>query len=185
MGVVPGPDGDEGDEPPPQAERNAAGMRARTLVTFTISENIMGFAAPACRALYLRIPPELDVLLNPSTGVSQKMNETAETTRSNRRITARKACLLTVRYKADGAWRPATAMDLSPYGCRLRVGEDVPRGLMVAVVFEAPSRDGEERTIVEVPGRAIWARLEGLSFQVGVHFEDPPPGLPEVLAALS
>ena len=46
--------------------------------------------------------------------------------RSNRRITARKACLLTVRYQANGDWRPATAMDLSPYGCRLRVGEDVP-----------------------------------------------------------
>ena len=29
------------------------------------------------------------------------MEETAETTRSNRRITARKACLLTVRYKAN------------------------------------------------------------------------------------
>ncbi len=63
-------------------------------------------------------------------------------------------------------------MDISPYGCRLRVGEDVPRGLLVAVVFEAPPRDGEEAVTVEVPGRAIWARLEGLSFQVGVHFED-------------
>jgi hypothetical protein len=113
------------------------------------------------------------------------MNETADSTRSNRRITARKACLLTVRYKADDDWRPATAMDISPYGCRLRVGEDVPRGVLVAVVFEAPSRDDEEGITVEVPGRAIWARLEGLSFQVGVHFEDSPPGLPEVLAALS
>ena len=33
--------------------------------------------------------------------------------------------------------------------------------------------------------RAIWARFEGLSFQVGVHFEKSTPGLPEVLAALS
>ena len=113
------------------------------------------------------------------------MNENIDTSRSNRRITARKACLLTVRYKANGEWRPATAMDISPYGCRLRVGVDVPRGLLVAVVFEAPPRDGEEAVTVEVPGRAIWARLEGLSFQVGVHFEDPPPGLPAVLAALS
>ena len=113
------------------------------------------------------------------------MTETEETTRNNRRITARKACLLTVRYRADDDWRPATAMDISPYGCRLRVGEDVPRGADVAVVFEAPPRDGEERATVEVPGKAIWARLEGLSYQVGVHFEDSPPGLPDVLAALS
>ncbi len=113
------------------------------------------------------------------------MDKTAETTRSNRRITARKACLLTVRYKANGDWRPATAMDISPYGCRLRVGEDVPRGIDVAVVFETPIRDGARAAQVEVPGRSIWARLEGLSYQVGVHFEDSPEGLAGVLAALS
>jgi hypothetical protein len=113
------------------------------------------------------------------------MNETNQETKNNRRITARKACLLTVRYRAEAGWRPATAMDISPYGCRLRVGEDVPRGAEVAVVFEAPPRDGQQRATVEVPGRAIWARLEGLSYQVGVHFEDSPPGLPHVLAALS
>jgi hypothetical protein len=113
------------------------------------------------------------------------MEKTAETSRSNRRITARKACLLTVRYKANGDWRPATAMDISPYGCRLRVGEDVPRGIDVAVVFETPIRDGARAAQVEVPGRSIWARLEGLSYQVGVHFEDSPEGLAGVLAALS
>ena len=113
------------------------------------------------------------------------MEETAETSRSNRRITARKACLLTVRYKAKDDWRPATAMDISPYGCRLRVGEDVPRGIDVAVVFETPIRDGAASAQVEVPGRAIWARLEGLSYQVGVHFESSPEGLAGVLAALS
>jgi hypothetical protein len=113
------------------------------------------------------------------------MNETVESPRSNRRITARKACLLTVRYKADDDWRPATAMDISPYGCRLRVGEDVPRGAMVAVVFETPIRDGAQAASVEVPGQAMWARLEGLSYQVGVHFEEPPDELAEVLAALS
>jgi hypothetical protein len=113
------------------------------------------------------------------------MSESADTSRSNRRITARKACLLTVRYKANGDWRPATAMDISPYGCRLRVGEDVPRGAAVAVVFKTPTKDGAEGTAVEVPGRAIWGRLEGLSFQVGVHFEDSPAGLVEVLSALS
>jgi len=113
------------------------------------------------------------------------MSETPVPSRNNRRITARKACLLTVRYRALGDWRPATAMDLSPYGCRLRVGEDITRGAEVAVVFETPIEDGVRSTSVEVPGRAIWARLEGLSYQVGVHFEDSPIGLLEILGALS
>ena len=113
------------------------------------------------------------------------MSETS-TTRNNRRITARKACLLTVRYKANGTWRPATAMDLSPYGCRLRVGEDVPRGAAVSVMFQTPAVEGQDGgPQVEVPGRAIWGRLEGLSYQVGVHFEDSPSGLLDILAALS
>ena len=113
------------------------------------------------------------------------MGETVVPSRNNRRITARKACLLTVRYRANGDWRPATAMDLSPYGCRLRVGEDIPRGAQVAVVFEAPIQDGSRTAAVEVPGTAIWARLEGLSYQVGVHFSDSPMGLLEVLSVLS
>ena len=112
------------------------------------------------------------------------MSETIDTRPSNRRITARKACLLTVRYKANADWRPATAMDLSPYGCRLRVGEDVARGSEVAVIFETPASEGA-KSAVEVPGRAIWGRLEGLSYQVGVHFEDSPSGLLDILAALS
>jgi hypothetical protein len=113
------------------------------------------------------------------------MGETAVVSRSNRRITARKACLLTVRYRGDGDWRPATAMDLSPYGCRLRVGEDIPRGAAVSVIFEAPIQDGARTPSVEVPGTAMWARLEGLSYQVGVHFEDSPMGLLEILSVLS
>jgi hypothetical protein len=113
------------------------------------------------------------------------MSETSVTSRSNRRITARKACLLTVRYRVEGDWRPATAMDLSPYGCRLRVGEDIARGATITVSFEAPIQDGARSPSVEVPGLAIWARLEGLSHQVGVHFEDSPMGLLEILSALS
>jgi hypothetical protein len=113
------------------------------------------------------------------------MSESPVPSRNNRRITARKACLLTVRYRALGDWRPATAMDLSPYGCRLRVGEDITRGADVAVVFETPIEDGMRSASVEVPGKAIWARLEGLSYQVGVHFEDSPMGLLEILGALS
>lgn len=113
------------------------------------------------------------------------MSDTPVTVKHNRRITARRACLLTVRYRANGEWRPATAMDLSPYGCRLRVGEDIPRGAVVAVLFETPIRDGSRSTSVEVAGRAMWARLEGLSFQVGLHFEGSPSGLAEILAELS
>jgi hypothetical protein len=113
------------------------------------------------------------------------MSETSVPKGHNRRITARKACLLTVRYRGAGDWRPATAMDLSPYGCRLRVGEDVERGSDVLVMFETPAAEGGRRAPVEVPGRTIWARLEGLSYQIGVHFEDPPGGLIEILGALS
>ncbi len=113
------------------------------------------------------------------------MSETSVPSRNNRRITARKACLLTVRYRANGDWRRATAMDLSPYGCRLRVGEDITRGATVAVVFEPPSQNGSQHAPVEVVGRAIWARLEGLSYQVGVHFEASPEGLVDILSMLS
>jgi hypothetical protein len=113
------------------------------------------------------------------------MADTQVPSRNNRRITARKACLLKVSYRVNGDWRPATAMDLSPYGCRLRVGEDIERGVAIAVAFETPIQDGARSASVEVPGTAIWARLEGLSFQVGVHFEDSPTGLLEVLAVLS
>jgi hypothetical protein len=113
------------------------------------------------------------------------MGETLVPSRNNRRITARKACLLKVSYRADGEWRPATAMDLSPYGCRLRVGEDIARGAAVTIVFEVPIQDGASTASVEVAGTAIWARLEGLSYQVGVHFEDSPLGLLEILSVLS
>ena len=113
------------------------------------------------------------------------MADTPVPGRNNRRITARKACLLRVSYRVNGDWRPATAMDLSPYGCRLRVGEDIERGARVVVSFETPIQDGARAASVEVPGTAMWARLEGLSHQVGVHFEDPPMGLLEVLAVLS
>ena len=103
---------------------------------------------------------------------------------ANRRITARKACRLTVRYKAKSEWHPATAMDLSPNGCRLRVGEDLLRGTRLSVLFEAPLRDGARALSVEVPGAVIWSRLEGLSYQAGVHFDVAPAELQEILFAL-
>ena len=83
------------------------------------------------------------------------MSETTVPSRNNRRITARKACLRTVRYRGAGEWRPATAMDLSPYGCRLRVGEDVERGSEVAVVFEVPVEEGARNAPVELVDQRV------------------------------
>ncbi len=113
------------------------------------------------------------------------MTDAPPPSRSNRRLTARKACLLTVRYRFKDQWHPTTAMDLSPHGCRLRVGEDLPRGQEVTVAFEAPLKDGARATAVEVKGMVMWSRLEGLSYQAGLHFETAPDALLDVLGALS
>jgi hypothetical protein len=109
------------------------------------------------------------------------MDDQPPTPRSNRRLTARRACKLTVRYRSGEAWHPATAMDLSHKGCRLRLGEDLPRGEEVAVVFETPEGGGAALE-VEVPGQVIWSRREGLSHQAGIHFADPPDALSTILA---
>ena len=59
------------------------------------------------------------------------MSSSAGTPRTNRRLTARKACLLTVRYRTAKDWHPATCMDLSREGCRLRLGQcRLPQGLI-------------------------------------------------------
>lgn len=113
------------------------------------------------------------------------MSDVPAPSRSNRRITARQACLLVVRYRAASEWRPATAMDLSPHGCRLRVGEDLTTRKIVKVLFEAPLRDGAQTSAVEIPGIVMWSRLEGLSYQAGLHFEASPDGLLEILGALA
>jgi hypothetical protein len=99
--------------------------------------------------------------------------------RTNRRLSSRRACLLTVRYRTGKDWRGATAMDLSMRGCRLRVGDDLARGGAVTVVFE-----GEGAPTVEVIGQVIWCRKEGLSYQAGIHFADTPPELEAVLLAI-
>jgi hypothetical protein len=53
------------------------------------------------------------------------------------------------------------------------------------VAFEAPLKDGARTTAVEVNGLVMWSRLEGLSYQAGLHFETVPDDLLDVLAALS
>lgn len=110
------------------------------------------------------------------------MDDQPPTPRSNRRLTARRACKLTVRYRSsEKAWHPATAMDLSHKGCRLRLGEDLARGTELTVAFEAPEDKGGASLEVEVPGQVIWSRLEGLSHQVGIHFDEAPPALSAIL----
>ena len=101
--------------------------------------------------------------------------------KTNRRLTARHACHLTARYRLARDWHPATAMDLSMRGCRLRLGEDLERNAAVEVGFQSPP-DAEGRTVeVEVPGTVIWCRREGLSYQAGIHFREAPDPLEQIL----
>jgi PilZ domain-containing protein len=113
------------------------------------------------------------------------MSDVTAARRSNRRLTARRACHLGVQYRTNQGWRPATAMDLSNRGCRLRVGEDLARGASVSVMFETPDRPGAKPLESELVGIVIWSRREGLSYQVGLQFEDSPDALNDILNALS
>jgi len=95
-----------------------------------------------------------------------------EKTSGNRRIAARWACRLAASYQVKEHWRPTTAMDVSRLGCRLRLGEALARGTAVNVRLECADKttpDGKPRR-VEVAGKVVWSRLEGLSYQCGIHF---------------
>jgi hypothetical protein len=104
----------------------------------------------------------------------------------NRRLAPRLACQLVVRYRTDGAERPATAVDLSNRGCRLRVGQDLARGTPLTVFLDrrrdAPEGGGPAE--VAVTGRVVWCRSEGLSHQVGVAFSAEPAGLQAILESV-
>ena len=89
-----------------------------------------------------------------------------------------------MRYRSKKDWRPATAMDLSAAGCRLRVGEDLATGGELTVLLERAVSDGVDGLSVEVPGVVMWSRLEGLSHQAGIQFRDEPVGLHEIIRAL-
>jgi hypothetical protein len=104
---------------------------------------------------------------------------------TNRRVSARYACQLTVRYRSGADWHAAMAMDLAFSGCRLRLGEDLPRGSSLAVVFELPLRDGSRVLAVEVPGTVVWSRVEGLSRQAGILFPSPPRELHDLIESLT
>jgi hypothetical protein len=98
------------------------------------------------------------------------MNETASP-RGNRRLVVRFACHLTARYQIKDHWHPATVIDLSRRGCRLRVGEHLARDVKTRLTFTCqPGNDGEAHK-VDVEGIVIWSRLEGLSYQCGIHFD--------------
>ena len=112
------------------------------------------------------------------------MSEDSASRRPNRRLQARHACRLSVRYRQKKDWRPATAMDLSAAGCRLRVGEDLPTGSELTVLLERLVSDGAEGLSVEVPAVVMWSRLEGLSHQAGIQFRAEPDGLHDIIRAL-
>ena len=112
------------------------------------------------------------------------MSEDSPSRRPNRRLQARHACRLTVRYRSKKDWRPATAMDVSASGCRLRVGEDLATGGELTVMIERVVGDGADGLSVEVPGVVMWSRLEGLSHQAGIQFRGEPDGLHEIIRAL-
>lgn len=113
------------------------------------------------------------------------MADHAANYRTNRRLTARRTCHLAVKYGLKGAWHPAIVMDVSANGCRLRLGEDLPRGAVVGVRLECPPNLENAPHEVELSGQVIWTRLEGLSYQAGLHFESTPIGLHEIIAALA
>ena len=107
------------------------------------------------------------------------MEEPVDGQGADRRRTTRRACLVGARYRVGTGWHPATLVDLSAHGCRLRVGEDLPRGAEVRVQLTPPgSGDG---ATVDLQGVVVWCRLEGLSHQAGLHFAAPPPDLMEIL----
>ncbi|MCL4818134.1 MAG: PilZ domain-containing protein [Vicinamibacteria bacterium] len=103
----------------------------------------------------------------------------------NRRLAARRSCLLGVRYRAQGGeWRAATVTDVSSKGCRLRIGEDLERGAALELAFEAPLKDGSTSPQLEVPATVTWSRPEGLSRHVGLEFPRERPEIEELLRAI-
>jgi hypothetical protein len=93
-------------------------------------------------------------------------------------------CRVGVRYRCRKAWHPATAVDLSERGCRLRLGEDLERGTSVPLRFEHPERGDAPGVCLEAEALVVWTRHEGLSYQAGSLFPSPPPGLQALLEAI-
>ena len=94
----------------------------------------------------------------------------ASAPKGNRRLAARRTCHLVASYEVKGRSHPATAMDLSSRGCRLRLGERLARGTRVSIALECAPDKGAEPFRFETQGTVVWSRLEGLSHQCGIHF---------------
>lgn len=93
-------------------------------------------------------------------------------------------CQLVVSYHAGGQWHPATGMDLSNTGCRVRLGQNLERGsaLRVRIDQHVP---GAPDVRAEVEGVLVWSRLEGLSYQAGIQFTSDDENLHRLLASLN
>ena len=103
---------------------------------------------------------------------------------ADRRRALRLACALMVQYRTGAAWHPASALDLSEGGCRLRIGEDLGFGSPARLRFGLVIRDGMTASSAEVDGTVAWCRREGLSYQAGIRFSAVPDALVPILAAL-
>jgi hypothetical protein len=101
--------------------------------------------------------------------------------KGNRRLVARRACLLSASYQVKNQWHPATAMDLSRRGCRLRLGENLAREARVMVQLECtrPGVEAEPRRLL-AQGSVVWSRREGLSYQCGILFIEDQPQVEEL-----
>jgi hypothetical protein len=104
----------------------------------------------------------------------------------DRRRAPRSFCLLVVRCRAAGEdWQPASALDLTEAGCRLRLGRQRESGARLELRFEALLHDGAKSATVEVPARVSWCRpLQGEAAEIGVEFLATPSGLSQLLGAL-
>jgi hypothetical protein len=112
------------------------------------------------------------------------MSDRGETYRVNRRLSARVACRLAMSYYAGGQWHPATGMDLSATGCRLRLGEDLPRASTLRVRIDPRAIEGESLR-AELEGTVIWSRHEGLSYQAGIQFTSDDEKLHRIMHLLA
>jgi hypothetical protein len=101
----------------------------------------------------------------------------------NRRLVARWSCHLTALYQVKDQWHPATAMDLSRRGCRLRVGEHLMRGTKLRVRLECSDPAGGEVKKAEAQGTIVWSRLEGLSYQCGIRFVEESDDVERVFSS--
>ena len=66
-----------------------------------------------------------------------------------------------------------------PRGLIVSTGEDLPRGAGVRVELSPRGASAP----VDLTGSVMWCRLEGLSHQAGVHFDDAPDDLMDLLEA--